>query len=287
MGTLANRIVIVTGASSGIGRATARRLYLEGAAVVVAARRSDCLKELEHELRCLTKVRGTNEGRILPIRTDITVADDRRRLIYETLKAYGRIDVLVNNAGYGIRGPIELVPIETIRDNFETNVFSLIALSQLVISTMREQKSGHIVNVSSIAGLVAKPFSAIYGASKHAVEGISDGLRGELAPFGIYVSVIEPGYVSTEFNRVSDEASTAMSTDNPYSNYYESTTRGYKRFKRFAVQPDQVAQAIAQVLVHPRSRIVMPNYAKILVTLKRVLPASLFDRLMTALSTGL
>ena len=115
------------------------------------------------------------------------------------MRAFGRIDGLVNNAGFGQRGPIELVPVESIRQNFETNLFSLIALTQLVIPIMREQGKGRIVNVGSVAGRIARPFSSVYDATKHALEAVTDGLRGEMSPFGIRVSLIQPGFILTEF----------------------------------------------------------------------------------------
>lgn len=108
------------------------------------------------------------------------------------LKKFGRIDGLVNNAGYATRGPLEIVPVEAIRKNFETNVFALIALTQLVVPVMRAQGSGCIVNIGSVAGRIARPLSSIYDATKHALEAITDGLRGELQPFGIRVALIQP-----------------------------------------------------------------------------------------------
>ena len=190
MGKLDGQIVIVTGASAGIGEAAARRLAGEGATVVIAARRADRLDAVKREIE-------SAGGRALAVVGDVTSQQDRKRLVQETMRAFGRIDGLVNNAGYGQRGPIELVPIEAIRQNFETNLFSLIALTQLVIPIMREQGSGRIVNISSVAGRIARPLSSVYDATKHALEAISDGMRGELAPFGIKVVVIEPGFIIT------------------------------------------------------------------------------------------
>src|SRR4030095_2108290 len=192
MGKLDDQIVIVTGASAGIGEAAARRLAGEGATVVIAARRADKLNGLKQEI-------APGGGGSFAVAGDITSQQDRERLVQETMRAYGRIDGLVNNAGYGQRGPIELVPIDAIRQNFETNLFSLIALTQLVIPIMRDQRSGRIVNISSVAGRIARPLSSVYDSTKHALEAISDGLRGELAQFGIKVVVIEPGFIITNF----------------------------------------------------------------------------------------
>ena len=161
----------MTGASAGIGEATARWLAREGARVVMAARRLDRLDQIKREIEAAGGVAH-------PIAADITNEDDRRRLIGETVEKFGRIDALVNNAGYGQRGPIEIVPVENIRQNFETNLFSLIALTQLVIPVMREQGSGRIINISSVAGRIARPLSSVYDATKHALEAISDGIEG-------------------------------------------------------------------------------------------------------------
>src|SRR5258705_6660998 len=192
MGKLDGQIVIVTGASAGIGEAASRRLAVEGATVVMTARRAERLEALKQEIESVG-------GRALAVVGDVTSAEDRERLVQETMRGFGRIDGLVNNAGYGQRGPIELVPGEGIRQNFETNLFSFIALTQLVIPIMRAQQSGRIVNVSSVAGRIARPLSSVYDATKHALEAISDGMRGELAPFGIKVIVVEPGFIITEF----------------------------------------------------------------------------------------
>jgi NAD(P)-dependent dehydrogenase (short-subunit alcohol dehydrogenase family) len=149
--TLHHQVVLVTGASSGIGAATARRLAREGAHVVAAARRGERLEALCREIE------GTG-GRALAVEADVTSGPDRERLVRRTLEAFGGIDALVNNAGYGQRGPVELVPLEEIRRNFETNVFALVALTQLVIPELRSRGGGRIVNLSSVAGRVALPF---------------------------------------------------------------------------------------------------------------------------------
>src|SRR5215470_3381220 len=150
MPKLEGQVVIITGASAGIGEQTARRLGRGGARVVINARRQDRLDSLKREIE-------TSGGKALAVAGDVTSADDRARLVEQTISAFGRIDALINNAGYGVRGPIEIVPLEDIRRNFETNVFSLIGLTQIVIPIMRKQRSGRIINVSSVAGRIARP----------------------------------------------------------------------------------------------------------------------------------
>src|SRR5262249_48494119 len=273
MGKLDGHIVIVTGASAGIGEAAARRLTDEGATLVISARRPDRLEAVRQQIESVG-------GRALAVVGDITSAEDRERLVQETMREFGRIDGLVNNAGYGQRGPIELVPIEAIRQNFETNLFSLIALTQLVIPIMRKQRSGRIVNISSVAGRVARPLSSIYDATKHALEAISDGLRGELALFGIKVVVIEPGFIITEFLGVANEVARPITEqDSPYKPFFEAFGAGYERMRRMAGRPQDIADLVIKALTvdNPRSRYAAPRHAKLAIMLKRLLPERLFD----------
>ena len=273
---LVGRVVIVTGASSGIGEATARMLVREGANVVMTARRADRLDALKQEV--------AENGRVAVVAGDITSENDRRHIVDETLKRFGRIDALVNNAGYGQRGPIEIVPVEKIRQNFETNLFSLIALTQLVIPIMREQGSGRIVNISSVAGKIARPLSSVYDATKHALEAISDGLRGELAPFGIKVVVVEPGFILTEFlNVANEEARPVIEQETPYSPYLRGFRDGYRRVLPIAGVPDDIATLVRKALTakRPRNRYAAPRHAKLFLAMKRWLPEQLFDYFVT------
>jgi short-subunit dehydrogenase len=277
MGKLNEQVVIVTGASAGIGEATARWLAREGARVVLAARRRDRLDALKREIESVG-------GTALAVAGDITSAEDRERLVQETMTACGRIDALINNAGYGQRGPIELVPVDAIRQNFETNLFSLIALTQLVIPIMRNQQRGRIVNVSSVAGRIARPLSSVYDATKHALEAVSDGLRAELAPFGIKVMVIEPGFIITEFLQVANEVSRpVIEHAGPYAPLFTGFSRGYEQLKRIAGHPNDIAEVITQALIaeRPRARYAAPRHARFFLALKRWLPERLFDRLIT------
>jgi short-subunit dehydrogenase len=276
-GRLAGKVAIVTGASAGIGEATARRLAAEGARVVLAARREDRLEALRGQI-------GGAGGVALAVPTDVTVGFDRERLVAETLTAYGRIDALVNNAGYGQRGPIELVPLDAVRRNFETNLFSLIALTQLVIPVLRGQGGGRIVNVSSVAGRIVWPFSAVYGATKHALEAVSDGLRIELEPFGIQVVVIEPGFVRTEFTEVADAVSRPVTeVAGPYGSRVAGAGRRLNAALRLAAGPDDIAALIARALAarRPRTRYAAPLHARAALLARRFLPQRLLDRLLT------
>ena len=200
MPALADQVVIVTGASAGIGAETVRRLAAAGARIVATARREDRLASLARE------VDPTGE-RVVAVTADLTDDADRTRLVEEALSRFGRIDALVNNAGASVRGPLERVPLDDIRQMFETNLFAAIRLAQLVTPGMRERGSGRIVNIGSVAGRITLPLAVGYSASKHALESFSDGLRAELAPFGVQVVHVRPGYVATELFEAADRRS--------------------------------------------------------------------------------
>ena len=277
MRKLDGQVVIITGASAGIGEAAARRLAREGAIAVISARRADRLEALKRDIEAAN-------GRAFVVAGDITNEQDRARLVQETLDAFGHIDALVNNAGYGQRGPIELVPLDAIRRNFETNFFSLIGLTQLVIPVMREQRRGRIVNISSVAGRIARPLSSVYDATKHALEAISDGLRGELAQFGIKVVVIEPGFIITEFLGVAnEEAREIIEHAGPYAETFERVAKGTQRLRKMAGRPEDIADVVFKALTvdNPRTRYAAPGHARFGLALKRLLPTRLFDYVMS------
>jgi NAD(P)-dependent dehydrogenase (short-subunit alcohol dehydrogenase family) len=273
---LSSQVVIVTGASSGIGEATARRLAHAGAKVVIAARRPDRLDALVREL----DPTGVN---VLAVAGDITSDADRRKLVAAALQKFGRIDALVNNAGYGTRGPVEMVPVELIRKNYETNIFSLIALTQLVLPAMRERGSGCIVNIGSVAGKIARPLSSIYDSTKHALEAITDGLRGELKPFGVRVTLIRPGFILTEFVAAADKVSAGvMENAGPYAPFYRGYGKNTATMRRIAGVPDDIARLVEQALAsdNPAPRYSGPFHAKIMLFLKWILPDRLLENIL-------
>mgnify|MGYP002352268058 FL=1 len=268
MRSLSGQVVIITGASAGIGEATARRLVRAGAKVVISARRPDRLAALAREL-------DPSVANGLVVAGDITSDADRRNLVAATLAKFGRIDGLVNNAGYGTRGPVEIAPIEIIRKNYETNVFSLIALTQLVLPAMRERGDGCIVNIGSVAGKIARPMSSIYDSTKHALEALTDGLRGELKPFGVRVTLIRPGFILTEFVDAANAASTGVIENaGPYAPYLGGFRVGYDRLRHIAGTPDDIARLVERALVadNPAPRYSGPFHAKIFLLLKWLLP---------------
>jgi NAD(P)-dependent dehydrogenase (short-subunit alcohol dehydrogenase family) len=277
MPSLTDQVVIVTGASSGIGESTARRLARGGARLVISARRADRLERLAREL-------DPTVARVLAVAGDVTIEADRLRLVAAARDRFGRIDALVNNAGYGTRGPVERVPVELIRRNFETNLFSLIALTQLVIPVMRDQPPGpvrgRIVNIGSVAGRIARPLSSVYDSTKHALEAITDGLRGELKPFGLDVVLIRPGFIRTEFIAAADQVSAApMENAGPYAPYFAGYRRGHERLRLVAGTGDDIARLVERALTatHPRSHYAAPAHAKLFLFLKWLLPAPFID----------
>ncbi len=268
MPALTGQVIIVTGASAGIGEATARRLARGGAKVVISARRPDRLEALAREI-------DPSGANVLAVAGDVTSDADRRKLVAATLQKFGRIDGLVNNAGYGTRGPIEIAPVDIIRKNYETNVFSLIALTQLVLPHMRERGTGCIVNIGSVAGKIARPLSSIYDSTKHALEALTDGLRGELKPFGVRVTLIRPGFILTEFVEAANAASVdVVAQAGPYAPFYKGYQDSTKTMRRIAGQPDDIARLVEKALMsdNPAPRYNGPFHAKVFLLLKWLLP---------------
>jgi short-subunit dehydrogenase len=181
---LKDRTAIVTGASSGIGRETVKAFDARGATVFAVARREELLNELAKE-----------HDNVVPVPADVTIEEDRERIA----SVAGEVDVLVNNAGRGWLGLVEQMPAADIRELFELNVLASIDLTQRVLPGMLERRRGHIVMVSSVAAYVSLPPLTVYSATKHAIQGFSDGLRRELLGRGVHVSTVNPGLVRTEF----------------------------------------------------------------------------------------
>jgi short-subunit dehydrogenase len=233
---------LVTGASSGIGQETAMRLAKTGFQVIAAARRMDRLAKLADQFQGIT-----------PIQVDLSQPEDTETFCGYISNLPVPVSVLINNAGYSIRGVLEDVSIEAIKRLFEVNLFALIRITQACLPGMRNLRKGTIVNLSSIAGKFTFPGSGVYAATKYAVEGITDALRLELAPFGIRVVAIRPGPIATEFNEVGNKLTGDLMarTDQDYKPIYQ--TAGAATGKLFAglsiPGPDLIADCILQAVL--------------------------------------
>jgi NAD(P)-dependent dehydrogenase (short-subunit alcohol dehydrogenase family) len=262
---MTTKVAIVTGASSGIGEAAARRLARAGFTVYGAARRTDRLAAL-----------ASDGIRALPL--DLTDDASVVAAVDQVLAEQGRIDVLVNNAGYGSYGAVEDVPMDEARRQFEVNVFGLARLAQLVMPTMRAQRSGRIINITSMGGKFAMAFGGWYHATKFAVEGLSDAMRQELSPFGVDVVVIEPGAIKTEWAGIAMGSAVEVSGSGAYG---DRVTQGIGRMDtgRFGSQPEVVAKAIERAATarRPRTRYAVGMGAKPAIAARKVLPDRVLD----------
>jgi len=270
---MTKKVALVTGASSGIGETTARQLQQAGFIVYGAARRTDRMSDL-----------AESGVRTLPL--DVTSETSVANAVAEIIAAEGRIDVLVNNAGYGSYGALEDVPMEEARAQIEVNVFGLARLTQLVLPHMRAQRSGTVVNISSMGGRFATPMGAWYHASKYAVEGLSDALRLEVKRFGIDVVLIEPGSIRTDWGAIAAGKLRATSADGPYGEQADAMAKSLERSSRpgarMASPATVIGKAVAQAASarRPRTRYRVGFGARPLIFLSRLLPARTFDALV-------
>jgi len=264
-----NKTALVTGASSGIGEATALQLAELGYTVYAAARRVERMSDLAD--------RGIRTRSV-----DVTDDPSMVALVEMIIADTGRIDVLVNNAGYGSYGALEDMPIEEARRQFEVNVFGLARLVQLVLPQMRAQRDGYLVNVSSMGGRIWEPLGSWYHASKFAVEGLSDSLRVEVAEFGIKVVIIEPGSIRSEWSAIAADHLEATSANTPYAKQAKVVGAVLRRVDRsqMAAGPEVVAEVIAKAVqsAKPRTRYVVGGGARSILLAERILPDRGFDR---------
>ncbi|MGA2380411.1 MAG: SDR family oxidoreductase [Spirochaetia bacterium] len=192
------KVVVITGASSGLGEATARLLSAQGACVALGARRFDRIQTLANELKA-------SGGKAIAIATDVTQCDQVKRLVDAAVQAFGRIDVMINNAGLMPHSPLERLKIDDWNRMIDVNIKGVLYGIAAALPHMKRQKAGHFINVSSVAGHKVRPGSAVYAATKHAVLALSEGLRMEVKPYNIRTTVISPGAVATELpNRITE-----------------------------------------------------------------------------------
>jgi NAD(P)-dependent dehydrogenase (short-subunit alcohol dehydrogenase family) len=266
-----SKAVLITGCSTGIGRATAEHLASRGWNVYATARKPESIADLASR-GCKT------------LALDVCDEASMRAAVKTVERAEGAVGVLINNAGYGLEGAFEEVPMTDIRRQFETNVFGLIAMSKLVLPAMRRQRWGRIVNLSSMGGKLTFPGGGYYHATKHAVEALSDALRFEVKGFGIDVIVIQPGPIKTRFGDTA-VGSVATTKDSPYAAFNVVLEKQIREayeggpMARFAAPPEAVADVIEKSITatNPKTRYKVTFAARVLMGLKSVLPDRAFD----------
>jgi NAD(P)-dependent dehydrogenase (short-subunit alcohol dehydrogenase family) len=273
MGIEKSRPVLITGCSTGIGRATAERLAEDGWNVHATARRLESIEDLA-ERGCKTHALDvTDEGSM--------------EAAVETVGNDGPIGALVNNAGYSQSGAIETIPMSSVRKQFETNVFGLMRMCQLVLPGMRGAGSGRIVNLSSMGGKLTFPGGGVYHATKHAVEALSDALRYEVGEFGIQVVVIEPGLIITEFGETANASIAEVEEHGPYAKFNENvgrvTANAYKGpMARLGAGPEAVAAKISKALTarRPSTRYKVTTSARAMMGMRRLMTDRMWDRMV-------
>ena len=260
-------IALITGASSGIGAATARKMISEGWIVYGLAR----------DKKGLESVDG-----VRPLVADMTDSKSLEKALKQLLSEENRIDVLVNNAGYGLYGTIEDVPLDAARDQFEVNVFGLARLTQLVLPFMRERNSGTIINISSMAGKIYTPLGGWYHASKYVLEGLSDCLRLETKAFNLKVVLIEPGAINTPWGKTARDNLTKYSGNGAYAAFAEAsakaTLQAYDNPDNLT-SPEEVANIIYKAATsrNPKSRYVVGKFARPLLLIHKFLGDRVYD----------
>jgi short-subunit dehydrogenase len=267
--------ILVTGATSGIGRHAALHLARLGHRVIATGRNAKILAEIK------AAAPATLETLVLDVTSAESIAQATADVDART-NGVG-VDVLVNNAGYGILGPTEMISDADMRAQYETNVFGLMAVTRAFLPAMHARGQGRIINVSSIGGLITLPFFGVYNSTKYAVESLSDGLRVELAPFGIHVSLIEPGVINTGFtDRSMLELSRFRDADSRYAPVLARAEELRKVSDRSAVGPACIARAIERAATdrRPRARYMAPLRASLMVAIMRRLPTRWVDFMM-------
>jgi NAD(P)-dependent dehydrogenase (short-subunit alcohol dehydrogenase family) len=264
--------VLITGCSTGIGRATAEQLAAHGWPVYATARRLESIKDL-------------GDAGCTLLELDVCDEESMRDAVAEVERAEGAVFGLVNNAGYGQEGAVEEVSMEDVRRQFDTNVFGLARLTQLVLPGMRQQGAGRIVNLSSMGGKVSLPGGGYYHATKHAVEALSDVLRFEVRRFGVHVSVIEPGTIKTKFGDTAvGSVSRLEDPSSPYASFnkvlVERINDAYEgKLARFAAPPEAVAKVVEKALKArtPRTRYRVTVAARMMLSMRKLMPDRAWD----------
>ena len=276
MKTNDNKVILITGASSGIGFDAASALAEQGHKVYAAARRLEKMEPLR------------SQG-VTPIRMDVTDEASMTEGIKAVMDAEGRIDVLINNAGYGYFGAIENVPMEDARRQIEVNVFGLARLCQMVLPIMRQQGSGRIINTSSVAGKAVLYYGGWYHVSKYSVEAFSDALRMEMKPFGIDVVMIEPGAIKTDWGHIAADHLAESSKGTVYEDTAskEANAMHWLYNSKYLSKPSVVTKAISKAVNrrHPKARYRIGLFSGMMVIFPRMMPARWWDALVRKILT--
>ena len=271
MFTKGKKTALVTGASSGMGKSIAKRLILDGYQVYVAARSVDKMADLEKL--------GAQ-----PLRVDVSKDEEIVAGVEAILAQTGGVDVLVNNAGFGLYGPVEEIPLAQARYQFEVNLFGAARLTQLLLPSMRDRKSGTIVNITSMGGKIYTVLGAWYHATKHALEGWSDSLRLELEPFGIRVIIIEPGLIETGFGDAGQQGLAERSRNGPYERIANGVVKSMQTSygQNRGTSPDVIADTLSKAIAssRPRTRYAVGAYAKPMIFIRKWLGDRIFDRVI-------
>jgi NAD(P)-dependent dehydrogenase (short-subunit alcohol dehydrogenase family) len=271
-----SKAVLITGCSTGIGRATAKRLAGSGWKVYASARRPESIADLQ-QAGCET------------LALDVTDEASMKAAVAAVEQAEGAVGVLINNAGYSQSGAIETVPMDSVRRQFETNVFGVVRMTQLVLPKMRAQGWGKIVNVGSMGGRLTFPGGGHYHATKYALEALSDALRFELRGFGIDVVLLEPGLITTEFGdaATASMADVSSSSEDPYAHFNATVgavTKGAYDgpMRHFGAGPDKVAKVIERSITRgrPPARVTITPSAKTMIGLRRLVSDRVWDSMM-------
>lgn len=268
---MSKKVILITGASSGMGKESAKALIQQGHTVYTVARRIDQMNDLE-----------TLGGH--PMQMDVTSEADIERVVDTIIHKEGKIDVLWNNAGYGLYGSVEDVPLEEARKQFEVNLFGLAAVTQKVVVHMRKANAGTIINTSSMGGKMYTPMGAWYHASKHAVEGFSDCLRLELKQFNINVVVLEPGIIVTEFGDVMLENISRFSAKGVYASLTTKLIAATQKMyaKGQGSKATVISKTISKIVAanKPKTRYRVGYFAKPMVWMRIYLGDRLFDKIV-------
>jgi short-subunit dehydrogenase len=265
---LEKKVVLITGCSSGIGKALSIAFHEKGYRVIATARNPASIDDL--------KSKG-----IAVERLDVTCQDDIERVAQVVLQREQRIDILVNNAGYGLIAPLMDIPSEELQNQFHVNVFGPLQLVRAVAPAMRANKSGTIINIGSISGIVTTPFAGAYCASKAAMNSVSDALRLELAPFGIHVMSVQPGGIVSSFgNSSSATVQRIMKTESWYSSIREYIDKRAQESQSNSMPTDELAKEIVSAVVsgNPPAIVRSGPRSFLLPFLKAALPTALLDR---------